>query len=517
MDREELLKIDMAPAGQLFTEYNPQGAIALFTQALTELKLYLEKNEDDEIVKQKYKILQDIFSSNLYDFTKKYLSEGRFAKAYICCQTIMKHISKKEEVYRILGDYYKEQGDKEAALKYYETYIEHVPQNYEAIINLLKLYDIVYEDKYLKKQLSLAKQACKLNPEISSAYYSLVNINIKLENYREAEYYFKKLRAIDNTQNNRFWHAAFLIQQGKFQEGFKEYEARFHLEHSPNPFQYLNDNYEKWDGKEDISDKVLLVHSEQGNGDNIMFYRFMPMFKKVAKKVIFMTYERLMPLFKCNDFGIEIVPVTKELEKIKFDRYIYVMDAAACFGLTTDTIPLAEKYIDVPQNAVEEYREKHLPENNKIKIGIGCGYSYKWGATRDIPFMEIFPFAKIEGSELYSFQVGETSMQLKDLPQGVKITDLSGTFNNFLDTAAAMKNMDVMICADNVLLNLAGAMGVKTYGLYNKYKEYRWFKLDGEDVGWYKSVKPFHLKHQNEWTQTVQNVCEQIKKDFSLS
>ncbi len=514
MNREELLKIDMAQAGQCFVDYNPQMAIAMFTESLTELKLYLEENEEDEDVKEKYTLINNMFASLLYDFAKKYLSEKRFAKAFICCQTIMKYISEKSEVYRILGDYYKEQSDYLTAIKYYELYNEHSPDTYEGLINLLDLYGKEYKDKYLKKQLAIAKKACALRPEDAAAYYFLVNLNTRLGDFRAAEYYFKKLLKLAPTNNNYFWHSAFLISQGKFKEGFKDYDKRFCLEGQPCPFAYVDEEIKKWDGKEDLSDKVLLVHSEQGNGDNLMFCRFLPMFKKLAKKVIFMTYQSLMPLFEYNDFGVEVVPLSRDFKQYNIDRYVFTMDAMALFGITPDTIPLTDKYLDIPQEVVDEYAKKNLPQNDKIKIGLGCGYSYKWGETRDIPFMEIFPFAQIEGTELYSFQVGETSLQLKDLPPGVKITDLSGTFNSFLDTAAAMKNMDIIICADNVLLNLAGAMGLKTYALFNKFSEYRWYTLEGEDVGWYKSVRPFHLKHQDQWTQTVQEVCDCIRKEI---
>ena len=80
-----------------------------------------------------------------------------------------------------------------------------------------------------------------------------------------------------------------------------------------------------------------------------------------------------------------------------------------------------------------------------------------------------------------------------------KIKNLGDTFDTFSDTAAAIKNMDIIISTDNVILNLAGALGVKTYALFNKSTNYRWFKLEGNDVGWYSSVCPLQVDYTDNW------------------
>ena len=89
----------------------------------------------------------------------------------------------------------------------------------------------------------------------------------------------------------------------------------------------------------------------------------------------------------------------------------------------------------------------------------------------------------LENVNVYSLQVGSEI-------ENPKIIDLGNTFNDFTDTACAIKNMDIVISTDNVILNLAGALGVKTLGLFNKQTNFRWFKTTGENVGWYNSVKP---------------------------
>jgi ADP-heptose:LPS heptosyltransferase len=84
-------------------------------------------------------------------------------------------------------------------------------------------------------------------------------------------------------------------------------------------------------------------------------------------------------------------------------------------------------------------------------------------------------------------------------------------FKDFYDTACAIKNMDLVISTDNVILNLAGALGVKTIGLFNKYTNYRWYKLKGNDTGWYKSVRPIRAKVQDDWEQVFEDLLNVLR------
>ena len=62
----------------------------------------------------------------------------------------------------------------------------------------------------------------------------------------------------------------------------------------------------------------------------------------------------------------------------------------------------------------------------------------------------------IKNIDYYSFSLDDNSDE--------RVISLGKTFENFTDTACALKNMDIIISTDNVILNLAGALGVKTYG-----------------------------------------------------
>ena len=70
--------------------------------------------------------------------------------------------------------------------------------------------------------------------------------------------------------------------------------------------------------------------------------------------------------------------------------------------------------------------------------------------------------------------------------------------------------MDLMVTTDNGVMNLAGALGIKTFGLFNRIVEWRWFKVDGDDVGWYKTIRPFQTPTSGAWEVPVGEVMKEI-------
>ena len=72
--------------------------------------------------------------------------------------------------------------------------------------------------------------------------------------------------------------------------------------------------------------------------------------------------------------------------------------------------------------------------------------------------------------------------------------------------------MDLIITSDNGVMNLAGALGKKTFGIFNSITEWRWFKTDGDDIAWYKSIKPFKCLKDQEWQVPMDKAITEVEK-----
>src|SRR5439155_364289 len=113
-----------------------------------------------------------------------------------------------------------------------------------------------------------------------------------------------------------------------------------------------------------------------------------------------------------------------------------------------------------------------------------CGPSKAW-ATRS----SLFAMPRWCGNEaasswsrrqpdvrLYSLQKGYGSEQLVTVPDW-GIVDLGPSLDlqeSFLDTAAVMRHLDLMVCCDSALLHLAGALAVPTWAALSVANDWRW-------------------------------------------
>ena len=100
------------------------------------------------------------------------------------------------------------------------------------------------------------------------------------------------------------------------------------------------------------------------------------------------------------------------------------------------------------------------------------------------------------------------------MPEGMQVMGLGEEFDSegaFLDSAAVMMNLDLVITSDSALAHLAGALGVKTWVALKYVPDWRWM-LEREDSPWYTSVKLYRQKKMDEW----EPVFAQMQIDLSL-
>lgn len=398
------------------------------------------------------------------------------------------------------------------AIGYLEKYIGLNQQNALAYNTLGHFYSVFYNDEFLDKQLEYFLNANKLQPNNPMYVRNVIFVYDRLGDAENTEKYYQKLFKLNPTHFDYYNYGCFKIQQGDFTEGFKYYEHRFFVTERPLKYPDWLDGNKRLKSPEDATGKTLLVFHDSGYGDTITYIRYMEQFKKLAKKVIFFLPEKLIGLFKASGVDVEMYPMTGDLTELDYDYNVPMLDLPRYVGATADTIPNPQGYLKLSQEKIDTYKREHLKNSGKIKIGISycANPEYNNITNRDIPISAFYPLTKLENVEVYSFQVLDPAEQIKNLPKNIEINNLAPTFKDFEDTAAAMMNMDLMITTDNVILNLAGALGVKTIGLFNRFPETRWFKTTGEDVGWYTSIKPYKAEKFNGWNELLKRVIADL-------
>ena len=194
---------------------------------------------------------------------------------------------------------------------------------------------------------------------------------------------------------------------------------------------------------------------------------------------------------------------------VEYDYYIPSMSIPIVLKLNRDNISVGEGYIKPNPDIVKEYKEKYF-KNNKLKIGLSISGNKNGDITRDVPLDKLLPLDELDNVQLYNLTKDVTDEQLSIF--NGKVINLGKTFKNFSDTAGAIDNCDIIISADNVLMNLAGAIGKKTFGLFNYSNQFRYFDLTGDNIVWLTSVKPFVCSDIDKWEDVIDSIIKEISE-----
>lgn len=442
-------------------------------------------------------------------------SMGSHESAIKFLKVYQKKFPKDSQVYLLIGEILFEKLNKfEEAIGYYERALSLGDKSFIVYNTLGHLYSKVYRDSRKEEQINYLEKAYAIDPKNRIVVKNLAYVYGKFDEIEKADRMWKELLSLNPLYTDLHSYGAYLVKHGRFREGFDYLRNRFQKEDLPGPaFANIMQYKDKmWKIEESLAGKKVLIHYEQGFGDTIMFIRYVNQLKDRCKDVVVIAQDTLIPLLR--DSNIQ-VPVRSrfEIKDINFDVLIPMMDLPLICGTTKDTIPYSEGYLNVPNELVEEYRKNYIESNNKLKIGFAFeGAEASLETKRDIPLEYFYRFMRMENVDMYCFQVGDLFKQLDRVPSDCKFKKLGSTFRTWEDTACAMKCMDLIITSDNGILNLAGALGVKTFGVFNSMSEWRWIDTKGEDVKWYKSVKPFSCDISNNWTYAMNNVAEEVKK-----
>ena len=268
-------------------------------------------------------------------------------------------------------------------------------------------------------------------------------------------------------------------------------------------------NLNIWHG-EDLQDKALLVYADHGLGDTMQFLSIVRHLAKQCKRLIFRVPPTLTRILG-DQPNIEIVTGVEE----NYDYVCSLFVLPHVGGFKPDSIPREAPYLSVESKLVAKWK-KRLPKDG-FRIGIAWQGSpgSMLDIGRSIPVAKYAPIARIPGVSLISLQMHYGLDQLNALPEGMEIITMDSDFNagpdNVVDTAAVMKNLDLIISTDTSVPHIAGALGVPVWTLLRTRPDWRWLK-DSEDTPWYPTMRLFRQKTEGDWDEVVERVVQELTK-----
>jgi len=349
------------------------------------------------------------------------------------------------------------------------------------------------------------RRALALEPDSATPYNNLgAALTSQLRCEEAAVVYRRGVRiATDHAEYHKNLGTCLMLG-GYYEEGTREYEWR-----SRQPVWKWNRHFPgkpEWDGSP-LAGRTILVHFEQGLGDSFQFIRYMAVLKGMGARVIFECQPALKRILSTAP-GIDVLVAQGE-PLPDFDCFITLMSLMQRLGTTPDTVPGGVPYIHAEPELKERWRRRMA--EGEFRIGINWHGNE---VAKSIPLECFIPIARIPGVRLYSLQKVKGVEQLAALRDRLPVVDWTAEMDTgpdgFVDTAAVMANMDLIITCDTSVVHMSGAMGLRTWMALKWFADWRWLR-DRLDCPWYPSMRIFRMARKNDWAGVMAHVAEEVK------
>ena len=416
------------------------------------------------------------------------------------------------EAYSDMGNALKDSGELEAAITSYKQALKIKPAFADAYYNM---GNVLKDKGELDAAIDSFKQAIKFKPDHTEAFSNMGNALLDKRELGAAIDSYKQALKIKPDYAEVHYNLSFpYLLQGSVKEGFNLYEWRWKkskLDTAP-----LTTDRPAWQPQ--TAGRVLLW-SEQGVGDMIMFASIIPELYECSEQVIVQTDARLIPLFR-RAFPRDIVYCdhTEIIAENRYDSHIPMGSLPRYFRPDLASFQKASGAYLKPDAA----RAARLRQNLLGATGQSlCGISWRGGkeatskARRSIALNQLAQALAAQNVTLVNLQYGAVDDELQALKRdfGISVVDVS-EIDKFYDLdglAALTSACDHIVSIDNVTVHLAGALGQATRVLLPFACDWRWM-VDRSDSPWYPEMTLYRQKIRGDWA----GVLEAIKQDLRV-
>jgi len=441
--------------------------------------------------------------------------QGKLAEAIDTYYKILEIDPTDVGVCRSLGMLLTEQGKLEEAIEAYYKVLE-IDSTDARIYNNLGI--LLKEQGKFKEAIDAYCKALEIFPGYAEAYNNLGNVLQLQGNFEDAAVVYKKALEI----NSQFSEAhknlgMLLLLTGELERGWEKYEWRWKCHDFPSE----NRNFPQplWDGT-GLSDKSVLVWTEQGVGDEIMFANMLDTLSWMAAEIITECEERLVPLFQRSFPKIQFVSREQKPNPILLDKdidyQVPIGSLAQWLRKNESQFPKKGSYLSASSEKVSQLRDKYKGlTDDRFLVGISWK-SINHGIEKEkSTILENWtPILSQPDCFFVNLQYGDIKQEIGEYYSSTGIliyTDQEiNPLTNLDNFAAQISALDLVISISNTTVHISGALGKKVWTLLPYVPDWRWM-LKREDTPWYPTMKLFRQSQMNDWRDVFQRVSLALK------
>jgi tetratricopeptide (TPR) repeat protein len=427
--------------------------------------------------------------------------QGRLAEAVASYQEAIRLVPEFPEACNNLGVALHAMGRGDEAIATLRRALALRPDYPEAHNNLGNAF---HERGALDEAETNYRRAVQLRSEYNEALNNLGNVLRSRGRIDEALACYDRALGLQPDQADvHLSRALAWLERGEFERGWPEYEWRLKC----RPYAIPSFPQPLWDGRP-LEGRTILLYADHGLGDALQFIRYAPLVHRRGGRVIVMCGRPLARLLATCP-GVEQVMVEGEVSP---DSAVYapLMSLPGIFGTTLETIPAEVPYL-FPDEALVERRDQLPAPSDELRVGIAWQGNPRntRDRARSFHLSQFEPIARQAGIRLFSLQTGYGREQLGEIGSRFEVTDVGGGLGDFLDTATAMANLDLIIAPDTAVAHLAGALGVPVWVALPFAPDWRWMS-GRDDSPWYPTMKLFRQRRWGDWDEAFARIAGEL-------
>ena len=379
--------------------------------------------------------------------------------------------------------------------------------NPQFVALLLSLSSIYLHQKQLSLALDYCNKALEINPSTLLSWNMKAHILSQMHRFDEADECYEQAALLATPPDDVIYKKS--LQQlllGKFDIGWEKHEARLNLYALKRLAPLQVQNATRWHHSCALKpDETLLVYSEQGLGDTLQFVRFIPWLVEQGINVILYVQPALRSILRT-------VPILNDciVDEIEgeINYFVPLMSLPYEFKMTVESIPTALKF-GLPEEKSQKWRKRLSESSTSKKIGLVStgNIQHLNDYNRSISLEALLPYLPPQ-HQYFILQKDirpEDQAILDSTQTKINIEFLGNELEDFIDTACACENLDLLITVDTSVAHLAGSLDIPCWVMLSFTPDWRWL-LQSDDTHWYPNMRLFRQSEYGEWFEVFAKV-----------
>jgi Flp pilus assembly protein TadD len=363
----------------------------------------------------------------------------------------------------------------------------------------------------LDEAAAMLREAVRLDPESLDARTNYGAVLMRQRRFAEAEVEFRRVLAVSPGFPSAELNLGLMfLTEGRLEEGWPYYDCRWKQPQLAEKRPPLASPC--WAG-EPLDGKTLLIYAEQGFGDNIQFVRYVRLIRQryPTVRIIHYCLHSLSELFQAS-------PVAADCEILRWGEPIPahdvncpIMSLPWRFGTTLASIPEHGPYL-APSDAAIAFWQARFAALPQPRVGLvwASSETFVYRSAKTVALRQLMPLLDVPGVTWVSLQFGKEAGEIAENDLTARIVDPMADVRTFLDTAAIVAQLDLVISVDTAVAHLAGAMSKPVWMLDRFDTDWRWL-LGRDDSPWYPSLRIFRQAELGAWESVVERASKELE------